>query len=74
MIILRMYWDNGENWKLLFRIHYGYCPHPVTVHIRGPIKGYIYPYYNYYPTVTEGGQYPRFIMLRSKQPKGTRLR
>ena len=22
----------------------GYCPHPVTVHIRGPIKGYIYIY------------------------------
>ena len=20
----------------------GYCPHPVTVYIRGPIKGYIY--------------------------------
>ena len=33
---------------------------PVTVYIRGPIKGYISPYYIYYPTVTEGGQYPRF--------------
>ena len=33
-------------------------PPPVTVYIRGPIKGYIYPYYNYYPTVSEGGQYP----------------
>ena len=31
-------------------------PPPVTV--RGPIKGYIQPYYTYYPTVTEGGQYP----------------
>ena len=36
----------------------GYRPHPVTVYIRGPIKGYIEPYYNYYPAVTEGGQYP----------------
>ena len=36
-------------------------PPPVTVYIRGPIKGYIYPYYNYYPTVTEGVQYPRCI-------------
>ena len=33
-------------------------PPAVTVHIRGPIKGYIKPYYNYYPTVTEGVQYP----------------
>ena len=43
---------------LVFRglgIWFGYCPHPVTVYIRGPIKGYIYPYYNYCPTVTEGG-------------------
>ena len=27
----------GEN----KRINVGYCSHPVTVHIRGPIKGYI---------------------------------
>ena len=40
------------------RFRVGYCPHPVTVYIRGPIKGYIQSYYNYYPTVTEGGQYP----------------
>ena len=33
----------------------GYCPHPVTVYIRGPIKGDIYPYCDYYPTATEGG-------------------
>ena len=31
---------------------------PVKVYIRGPIKGYIKPYYIYCPTVTEGGQYP----------------
>ena len=37
-----------------------YCPPPVTVYIRGPLKGYISPYYKYFPTVTEGGQYPRF--------------
>ena len=29
----------------------------VTVYTRGPIKGYIEPYYNYFPTVTEGGLY-----------------
>ena len=28
---------------------------PVTVYIRGPIKGHILPYYDYYPTVSEGG-------------------
>ena len=33
---------------------------PVTVYIRGLIKGYISPHENYYPTVTEGGQHPRF--------------
>ena len=22
-------------------VHFGYCPHPVTVYIRGPIKGCI---------------------------------
>ena len=38
-------------------LNFGYCPDPVTVYIRGPIKGYISPYYTYYPTVTEGGQY-----------------
>ena len=36
-------------------------PHPATAYIKGPIKGYIYPYsyyycyYYYYPTVTGGG-------------------
>ena len=38
----------------------GYCPHPVTVYITGPIKGYIEPYYKYYAAVAEGGQYPRW--------------
>ena len=36
---------------------------PVTVYIRGPIKGYIQPYCSYYPTVTEWGQYPSFVDL-----------
>ena len=36
----------------------GYCLHPVTVYIRGRIKDYIEPYWNDYPTVAEGGQYP----------------
>ena len=25
------------------KVYIGYCPHPVTVYIRGPIKGYISP-------------------------------
>ena len=28
-------------------LNLGYCPHPVTVHIKGPIKGYIEPYHNF---------------------------
>ena len=27
--------------SLKFTVKLGYCPHPATVHIRGPIKGYI---------------------------------
>ena len=42
-----------------FRVKVGYCPHPVTVYIKGTIKGYIEPYHEYYPTVTKWGQYPR---------------
>ena len=42
---------------------YPSCPHPVTVYIRGPIKGYIYPYSNYYLTVTGWGQYPRYTRI-----------
>ena len=38
----------------------GTAPRPVTVYIRGPIKGKIEPDYTYYPTLTEWGQYPRF--------------
>ena len=37
------------------RVEVGYCPHPVTVYIRGPIKGYIELLHIDYPTVTEGG-------------------
>ena len=39
-----------------FRVGYG--PHTVTVHNRATIKGLIYLYYEYYPTVTEWGPYP----------------
>ena len=44
----------GATWKYI-----GYCPPAVTDHIRRPMTGYIQPYYDYYPTVTEGGQYSR---------------
>ena len=33
-------------------------PHTVTVYNRATIKVLIYPYYEYWPTVTERGQYP----------------
>ena len=38
----------------------GTAPHTVTVDIRATIKGLIYPYYQYYSTVAEWRQYPRF--------------
>ena len=36
----------------------GYCPHPVTLNIRGHIKGSIHLDYEYYTAVTEWGQHP----------------
>ena len=38
----------------------GYCPPTVTVYNWATIKVLIYLYFEYYPTVTEWGQYPRF--------------
>ena len=40
-------------WVLGFKVLV--LPPPVTVYIRGPIKGYIQPFYIHYPAVTEGG-------------------
>ena len=34
------------------------------MYIRGPIKGYIKPYYIHYPTVTGWGQYPKLRHFR----------
>ena len=51
-------------------MHLGYCLSPVTVYIKGPIKGYIYPYYYYYPTVTEWGQDPTYTLATSKELVG----
>ena len=31
--------DLGSRVLYLGSLHLGYCPHPVTVYIRGPIKG-----------------------------------
>ena len=42
-------------------LYIGYCPHTVTVYNRATIKGLIYPYYEYYSTVTEWVQYPSCI-------------
>ena len=36
-----------------------YCPHTVTVYNRATIKVLTYLYYEYYPTVTEWGQYQK---------------
>ena len=33
-------WDSGSR----LGVKVGYCPHSVTVHIGGPIKGYVSPY------------------------------
>ena len=38
-------------------------PHTVTVYNRATIKGLLYLYYEYYPTVTEWGPYPRYSIL-----------
>ena len=35
----------------------GCCPHTIAVYDKAAIKVLIYPYYQYYPTVTEWGQY-----------------
>ena len=57
----------------------GYCPLPETVYIRGPIKGYIEPYYNYCPTVSEGGAVPNLCpkplipMVAFQEPKRQKL-
>ena len=40
----------------------GYCPPTVTVYNWATIKVLIYLYFEYYPTVTEWGQYPRPII------------
>ena len=45
----------GKQWLCI-----GYGPHTVTVYNRATIKGLIYLYYEYYPTVTEWGPYPSF--------------
>ena len=42
----------------------GTAPHTVTVYNRATIKVLIYLYYEYYPTVTEWGQYPTLLDLR----------
>ena len=42
---------------VIIRLYVGYCPHPV----QSIIKGYIEPYYNSYPTYSEGGQYPSYM-------------
>ena len=42
-----------------FHLNLGYCPGTVTVY-NSTMKGVIYPYYEYYSTVTEWGQYPTY--------------
>ena len=65
-------WGLGLGFRVsgfgFFGLRVGYCPHPVTVDIRGPIKGYIY---NTCPTVTEGGQYPSLGFRTSVQGLGS---
>ena len=47
-------------------LHFGYCPQPVTVYIRGHINGHIKVYCQYYPTATGWGRYPIYIHLSPK--------
>ena len=42
-----------------FEVKLGYCPNPVTVHIRGPIEGYIYNHNIIIIQLLLRGQYPR---------------
>ena len=45
-----------ESWKEPLKgVQVGFCPHTVTVYNRATIKGLIYPYYEYYSTVTGWG-------------------
>ena len=44
--------------SLVLRSSLGTAPHTATVYNRATIKLLIYLYYEYYPTVTEWGQYP----------------
>ena len=53
-------------YKALKEAILGYCPHTVTVYKKATIKGLIYPYYDYYSTVTEWGQYPSCNQLSSE--------
>ena len=36
-----VYWRSSCYIAYRQALNLGYCPHPVTVYIRGPIKGYI---------------------------------
>ena len=49
--------DRGFSLQLC--VCFGYCPPPQQQSILGVLLRAIY---NYYPTVTEGGQYPRYVV------------
>ena len=40
----------------------GYCPHTATVYSRVTVKGLLCPFSEYFPTVTEWGQYPSYAV------------
>ena len=44
------------------KLGYRPCSHPVTVYNRAKINGFKQLYWNYYPTVTGWGQYPRLTI------------
>ena len=45
----------------------GTAPHPVTVYIRGPIEGYIQPYYKFIQLLLGGGNTQEISMTRIGQ-------
>ena len=51
------------NWEGRWLLDIGYCPHTAPVYNRATITVLLYVYYEYYPTVTEWGQYPIWTAL-----------
>ena len=59
---------NRKTFELFLLLAVGYCPHPVTVFMRGPINGYMNIYiYNHIVSIIE-------LLLRGGSTQGLRFR